>query len=135
MSADNVDNAATANVIGAPVLAVRGPFPPDRMKEFLVGVGEAAQDELLAQVPDQEQTLTVGATIKVDQEGNISGSNLFLSSHNVWEAGYKVSNFKQKQWNYNLCSRLITCGKTRMSSPRCHSTFPRTPSSSRGAEG
>ena len=102
MSADNVDNVA-ANVIGAPVLAVRGPFPPDRMKEFLVGVGEVARDELLAQVPDQEQTLTVGATIRVDQEGNISGSNLFLSSHNVWEAGYKVSNVKQKAVQLQLC--------------------------------
>ena len=92
MSADNVDNVAPVNVIGAPVLAFRGPFPPDRMKEFLVGVGVEARDEMLAQV-EQEQTLSVGVTVRVDQEGTISGSNLFLSSHRVWEAGYKVNNF------------------------------------------
>ena len=93
MSADNVDNVAPVNVIGAPVLAFRGPFPPDRMKEFLVGVGIEARDEMLAQVVEQEQTLSVGVTVRVDQEGTISGSNLFLSSHRVWEAGYKVNNF------------------------------------------
>ena len=54
MSADNVDNVAPVNVIGAPVLAIRGPFPPDRMKEFLVGVGVEARDKMLAQVPEQE---------------------------------------------------------------------------------
>lgn len=90
MSADNVDN-----VIGAPVLAARGPFPPDRMKVFMAGIGVEARDELLAQMPEQEQTLTVGATVRVDPGGNICGSNLFLSSHRVWEAGYKVSNFCQ----------------------------------------
>ena len=93
MSDDNVDNVAPViNEIGAPVLAIRGPFPTDRMKEFLVGVGDEARDEMLAQVPEQEQTLSVGVTLRVDQEGSISGSNLFLSSHRVWEAGYKVNN-------------------------------------------
>ena len=96
MSADNVDNEAPeVNVIGAPVLAVRGPFPPDRMKEFLVGVGIEARDGMLGQVAfpgGQEPTLSVGVTVRVDQEGTISGSNLFLSSHRVWEAGYKVNN-------------------------------------------